>query len=195
MEVLPLNHETILPPLQSCRLGRNLSVDELMKLFEFCKLQRYEPAEPIIEEGAVNHDMYVVVRNTVVVEMTSLTTGAMTYIDTLTEGEIIGETALFMNVKRTARVRAADEAELLRLTRDDFFKLLGERPKIGMKLLFMIIYSLLGRLRAANEELAFERRLDSNQDEIDDLVDRMFPQEALDAIFEAESDSAAAGKD
>ena len=34
----------------------------------------------------------------------------------------------------------------------------------------LIIYSLLRKLRAANQELAFERRADIHQDDVDALV-------------------------
>lgn len=184
MEEITLKPDEILPALRSSRLGRNLSPDELKLLFGYCSLERYGAGEVIIAEGEVNQDMYVVVRNSVVVEINSASTGKLTYVDTLNEGEIIGEAALFMNVKRTAQVRSADEADLLRLTRQDFFRLLADTTKIGIRLLFMIIYSLLGRLRSANEELAFERRLDSGQNDIDDMVAQMLPQGAIDALFQ-----------
>ena len=186
MKEITFTPADVLPALRTSRLGRNLSSDELSTLFQFCSLYRYNPGEAIISEGEANHDMYVVVKNSVIVEITAESTGSKAYVDTLSEGEIIGEAALFVNAKRTAHVRAADEADLLRLSRQEFFRLLGANTKIGIKLLFMIIYSLLGRLRAANEELAFERRLDSGQDDIDDLVAQMLPQDAFDTIFKSD---------
>jgi len=164
-------------------LGKNLRETELLTFFSFCELHRFEPDETIIAEGDVNHDFYIVVRNSVIVEIHSDTTGKLTYVDTLSEGEIIGEAALFVKAPRTANVRSADDSDLLVLSRPKFFELLGEYPKIGIKLLFMIIYSLLGRLRSANEELAFERRLDNSQDDIDDLVAQFLPNGELDAAF------------
>lgn len=186
MQELTLEPKRILPALRSSRLGRNMSNEELVDLFSYCKLRAYEPGETIISEGDLNKDMYVVVKNSVIVEIGDADEGNLAYVDTLAEGEIIGETALFVNAKRTANVRAADDAEVLVLERSQFFSLLSNKSRIGVKLLFMIIYSLLGRLRAANQELAFERRMDSGQAEIDDLIAQMLPEDAFRTIFKPE---------
>jgi CRP-like cAMP-binding protein len=143
----------------------------------------------------MGQEMFIVVGNTVVVEISAASTGKTAYVDTLSEGEIIGETALFVNAKRTAHVRTADEARVLVLTRPRFFALLKERGKLGIKFLFMIIYGLIGRLRAANEELAFERRSDGDQDDIDDLIAGMVPDEAIQALSNLQGNGEDQGSD
>jgi CRP/FNR family cyclic AMP-dependent transcriptional regulator len=187
MEKMPLDVEAILPAILQSRLGKNLRESELRTFFSYCELQRFEPGETIIQEGDLNHDFFVVVRNAVIVEIHSETTGQVSYVDTLSEGEIVGEAALFVKAPRTANIRAADDADVLVLNRPRFFEFLSAHPKVGIKILFMIIYSLLGRLRAANEELAFERRLDTGQDDIDDLVAQFLPNSDLDDAFAAQA--------
>ncbi|MCK7472030.1 MAG: hypothetical protein MZU95_15720 [Desulfomicrobium escambiense] len=76
-----------------------------------------------------------------------------------------------MNLKRTANVAAADDGmTALRVKRADFMRFIREHPAAGIKVLFMIIYSLLAKLREANLELAHERKDDIAQDDIDDLL-------------------------
>ncbi|KGE72034.1 cyclic nucleotide-binding domain-containing protein [Spirochaeta lutea] len=182
MNVISKDIDTIIPTLENSRLGAHLSREELEMLTGFCELRHYEPGETVIVEGSMGHEMFIVVDQTVVVEISAASTGKNAYVDTLCEGEIIGETALFVNAKRTAHVKAPDGAKLLVLSRPGFFSLLKERGKLGIKFLFMIIYGLIGRLRAANEELAFERRSDSSQGDIDDLIAGMVPDDALRAL-------------
>jgi len=44
------------------------------------------------------------------------------------------------------------------------------KPAGGNKLLLVIIYSLLRKLRAANQELAYERKADMDQADVDSLM-------------------------
>jgi len=51
----------------------------------------------------------------------------------------------------------------------------------------MIIYGLLTRLRSANEELAYERRGDASQDEIDAMIAELIPAETLEMLSTLQS--------
>jgi hypothetical protein len=46
----------------------------------------------------------------------------------------------------------------------------------------MIIYGLLRKLREANQELAFERRFDSDQSDIDALIAETMPRESQEIL-------------
>ena len=75
-----------------------------------------------------------------------------------------------MKLKRTADVIAAEDTVLLRIQRPEMMEFIRDYPRAGNKILMLIIYSLLRKLRAANQELAFERRADIHQDDVDALV-------------------------
>ena len=55
---------------------------------------------------------------------------------------------------------------------------LKRHAEAGNKILLSIIFSLLRKLKLANEELAYERKSDIAQDEIDAMVDNLFNEKA-----------------
>ena len=65
---------------------------------------------------------------------------------------------------------------MLRFDRESFVQALLEDPNDGMRVLYMLVHDLLRKLREVNLELAFERRLDSSQDDVDSLIDSLVPQ-------------------
>ncbi len=65
-------------------------------------------------------------------------------------GEFIGEMALLEDLPRSASVVAVDEMQLLKLTRDDFKRMLPNSPKMDIGLL----QKLSARLRAADDAIA-----------------------------------------
>ncbi|NLG84823.1 MAG: Crp/Fnr family transcriptional regulator [Firmicutes bacterium] len=76
---------------------------------------------------------------------------------TLTElgpGEILGETALFVDGGRTANAMAVEETHLMGLRKEDFLKAIAARPEAALALIMI----LARRLREADrriEELTF----------------------------------------
>jgi hypothetical protein len=59
---------------------------------------------------------------------------------------------------------------LFRLTRQELIRFIKKYPTTGNKILMVVIYSLLNKLREANQELAFERRVDVGQADVDSIV-------------------------
>jgi len=50
------------------------------------------------------------------------------------------------------------------------FKFIKDYPRSGNKILMLIIYSLLKKLKEVNQELAYERKSDADQDDIDSII-------------------------
>ena len=92
------------------------------------------------------------------------------YICTIGAGEVFGEAGLFIRVKRTDNITTSGGTVLLRIRREEFNQFIRKYPSTGNKLLMVIIYSLLRKLRSANQELAFERSSDVEQSDIDEIV-------------------------
>ena len=84
---------------------------------------------------------------------------------------MFGEAGMFMKVKRTANVNSLARTALLHITRGDFIQFIKKYPTTGNKILMVTVYSLLKKLREANQELAFERQFDIEQDDVDSIVD------------------------
>lgn len=180
MKTLQANAENFINELKGSRIYQHMGKDDLHCLLAMGRVVEYEAGELVIEEGSVSDDMYIVVNGSVVIEMDG-GKGAV-YVCTLGTGEIIGEAGLFIHVKRTASVRATEGSRLVRLARTSFFELLRSSPQSGIRFLFLIIYGLLGRLRESNAELAFERRLDMKQTDVDRMIDELIPSDARELL-------------
>lgn len=146
-----------------------LTDPELDQLVATGTVIRYERNEPIVNEGELDHHFFGVLSGTVSVSVTE-PSGKDVFICALGEGEVFGEAGFFLRIRRTASVVARDRAVVFRLERAELASFIRGFPAAGNKILLITIYGLLKKLRAANQELAFERKADLEQDDIDDLV-------------------------
>ena len=138
-------------------------------LLERSEVSEYEEGEVIIRQGEVNQSFFSIVSGTINVTVMN-DNGTDSYICSIGQGEVFGEAGMFLKVPRTASVTAGSLTRVVRIPRASILKLIREYPENGNKFLLMIIFSLLRKLKGSNQELAFERRSDSDQDDIDDLV-------------------------
>ncbi len=149
-------------------LFRALSPEARDHLFDRAEALFFDAGQVIVQEGTLSPSFFAVLDGAVVVEVTQ--DDRQVYICTLGRGSVFGEAAMFLKSARTATVRAADPSVVLQISRPDWMEFLREFPREGNKALLAIVYGLLGKLRSANQELAYERRADSQQDEVDSLV-------------------------
>ncbi len=152
---------------------RFLSEERAEDLLDLSNVMRYNDGDMIIRQGDVNQSFYAVLNGCVSVSVDRDESGEKSYISTLGEGEIFGEAGMFLKVPRTANVTASGEADLVTISRKNLLHFIKFYPEDGNRVLMMIIFSLLRKLKASNQELAFERRQDSSQDDIDLLVKDM----------------------
>ena len=147
---------------------RALSPDARADLYDRSKALFFNPGEVIVQEGTLSPAFYAVLDGSVVVDVKQEEKDV--YICTLGGGAVFGEAAMFLKSARTATVRAADPSVVLQIDRPSWMEFLRDHPREGNKALLAIVYGLLAKLREANQELAYERRVDNGQDEIDSLV-------------------------
>lgn len=88
--------------------------------------------EAIIREGDVGDAFYVVTRGGVRVEREGR------LLARLGAGDFVGEIALLENRPRTATVYAEADTELMVIPKEDFFKLLAERPEVGSTIMHVM---------------------------------------------------------
>lgn len=146
-----------------------LSMEETRRILEISSFIKYEPEEKIINEGDIKPYFYAVIKGTVNV-LVKEKDGREVFICAIGEGEIFGEAGIFLNVKRSANVITTEESVIMRIQRKHLLDFIRKYPSTGIKILMLIIYSLLSKLREANQEIAFERKADINQDDIDAMV-------------------------
>ncbi len=143
--------------------------NELDSLIENCSVLEFDEEEPIIKQGDTDQSFYAVVEG--VVRVSALESeGKDVYICTIGDGEIFGEAGIFMKVKRTASVTSSSKTVVFRIERTQMLKFIKENPSAGNKFFMVMIYGLLKKLKETNSELAYERKTDVNQDDIDSLV-------------------------
>ena len=126
--------------------------------------------ESIITEGEESPYLYLVASGEVSVSVRE-EEDRNVYVSTLGEGEIFGEAGIFLKTARTANVSSLGESRVLRIHREKLLDFIRREPSAGVKLLMIIIYGLLKKLRESNQELAYERKGDIMQDDVDALVE------------------------
>lgn len=142
---------------------------ELDNLIENCSIMDFDEEEPIIKQGDTDQSFYAVVEGSVNVSAQG-SEGKDVYICTIGDGEIFGEAGIFMKVKRTASVTSCTKTTVLRIKRTQMLKFIKENPSAANKFFMVMIYGLLKKLKETNRELAYERKADVGQDDIDALV-------------------------
>ncbi|MBI4977529.1 MAG: cyclic nucleotide-binding domain-containing protein [Spirochaetes bacterium] len=169
MKSASIDPELLRAAMRSSKLFRYLTPAEDEKILQRAQILECDKGEKIIREHDASDCLYLVVKGSVSVSVNEK--NKEVYICTLGEGDVFGEAALFVNLKRTANVASTDDGTMvLRIVRSDFMLYLREEPGAGIKVLFMIIYSLITKMREANLELAFERKDDAGQDDVDALL-------------------------
>lgn len=142
---------------------------ELENLLESCSLLEFDEEEPIIKQGDTDQSFYAVVTGSVRVSALE-SEGRDVYICTIGGGEIFGEAGIFMKVKRTASVTSISRTIVIKIQRTNMLKFIKENPAAGNKFFMVMIYGLLKKLKETNRELAYERKSDIDQDDIDAMV-------------------------
>jgi CRP/FNR family cyclic AMP-dependent transcriptional regulator len=133
---------------------------------------KYGDEEQIIKEGEISSHVYLIINGEVCVKAKD-NDGKQVYLSTIGEGEIFGEAGIFLKTARTADVVSLGDSRILRLHRKDLLKFIKKDPATGIKVLMIIIYGLLKKLRESNQELAYERTTDGDQEDIDALIESL----------------------
>lgn len=169
-----LQKDKYLNHLRKVLVFRALSDADLEKLLPYIEIITFEADEVIITEGDLSPSFFGVLEGTVVVKVQQEENDV--YLCSIGAGDIFGEAAMFMKMKRTATILSADETVVFKMVRHDMLKFFDEFPKIGNSILMIMVYSLLKKLRESNQELAFERRSDVDQSDVDALLKEMTGQ-------------------
>jgi len=129
----------------------------------------YNNGETILREGEVSSYLFAVLDGNVHVSLQGEQNKEI-HICTLGAFELFGEAGIFLNVRRTASVVAGENVVVASLPRDGFVSFAKSKPRSANVVLMIIVHSLLVRLRETNQELAFERKSNMEQEDIDQIV-------------------------
>ncbi|MCX7025398.1 MAG: cyclic nucleotide-binding domain-containing protein [Spirochaetes bacterium] len=154
---------------------RFMTDGEIVDLLNLAELVRYSEGEVLIEEGEISPFFFGIIEGTFGVTVKE-TDGKQVYVNSLGPGDVFGEAGIFMKVRRTATITALDTVLVIRIHRTDLINFIKKHAEAGNKILLVIIFSLLRKLRMVNQELAFERKSDIAQDEIDAMIETLFSE-------------------
>jgi serine/threonine protein phosphatase PrpC len=129
-----------LEALRDIELFRELSMAEIVKVYNLLTHLRVDAGTPIIREGDKSEHLYVIVEGTVQVERAGLP------IAQLGPGSHFGEMSLLNQKPRSATVTALDGMALLCLERGAFHGLMAHEPGIATKFLWKFAQTLSLRL-------------------------------------------------
>lgn len=150
-----------------------LTDGQILDLLAAADLIDYAEGQVILQENEISSNFFGIMEGTVSISVRE-GEGQSVYVNSLGPGDVFGEAGIFLNVKRTATVSALGRVRILCISRKALVQFIKKYPESGNKILMVIIYSLLRKLRMVNQELAYERRSDMCQDAIDSMVESIF---------------------
>lgn len=160
---------SFLPKIKKITTFQYLTEEQFNAIRPAFEIISYEEGEPIVSQGEISQHLFAVIEGRVHVSFKESNGKEMLICD-IHAGEVFGEAGIFMAEKRMANVISAGKTIALRITRKDLISFIRREPHAGNKILMLIIYSLLNKLRIANEELAFEKQSDVNMDYMDNII-------------------------
>lgn len=108
----------------------------------------YRDGDVIVRQGEIGDCMFVIQNGTVTVSI-ERPDGTETHLATLEAGDIFGEMAILQKERRSATVKARDEARVLTVDRRTFLRRVKEDPTLALHTL----EALSNRIRKMNREL------------------------------------------
>lgn len=115
--------------LRGIPLFRSLSAQDIGQLAEKVKYELHPPGSIVVRQGEQGEALYIIHSGEVKVWVSGARGEAITRAR-VPAGNVFGETALLTGAPRNATVETATVTELLRLSKDDFDRLLAERPAL-----------------------------------------------------------------
>jgi CRP/FNR family cyclic AMP-dependent transcriptional regulator len=143
--------------LKKVPLFSDLSEAELARFADVTREREYPKNSVILFEDDPGDALYIVSSGQVKVVLIG-EDGREVILSVLGDGDFFGEMALIDDEPRSAHVIAMRDSQLLVLRRDDFQAELVAQPKIGLKLLRVLVQ----RLRRADEKIGGLVLLDVN---------------------------------
>lgn len=101
----------------------------LLERLGACPYQRYATSEVLFRQGDEGSSLFVVMKGRLEV-LIDTPSGRMVVAD-VPAGSFVGERSLLTGERRSATVRAAEEAELLVVTKDDLMQVLRAAPEVA----------------------------------------------------------------
>lgn len=121
--------DAILAVLRNIKIFSHLADSEIVTLVKGVQVKEFAPKQTIVSQGDPGRDFYVLVKGKCVVTIKAQD-GSEKELRQLSDGQFFGEVSFFMDVPRTATVKALAPCEVLEFQSSVLRPLMASSPKI-----------------------------------------------------------------
>ena len=147
------SRDTNLDVLKKVPIFSGLKNLELKEFLRILHIRTYAPQETIFWEGEPGVGMYIIQMGRVQISKLRGEDKSATVLAELSEGDFFGELALLDDSPRSACAIAIEDTQVVGIFRPDLMELFDRKPKLGVKVLFLLANMIGVRLKATNQEL------------------------------------------
>ncbi|HOJ86741.1 MAG TPA: cyclic nucleotide-binding domain-containing protein [Elusimicrobiales bacterium] len=124
------------------------------KIKDLFSEKTYKEGEIIFDEGEESDSLYIIDKGDVIIEKAiNKEKTEFKDIAIISEGNFLGEIAMFEKTRRTARARAIADIKVYEIKRENFFEIIKRDEEIAVKIFSTIIKTLSLRLAHTSKEL------------------------------------------
>jgi serine/threonine-protein kinase len=127
-----------------------LKPGELANLVAILKLKRVPPTTAILREGEPGNSLYIITKGRVLIYCRNFQ-GQKVYLQSLSDGDCIGEFSFFTGGRRAATVESLDEVLLFEIDQEDFDTVIERFPSLTQALLQFYKERVVATLLAKSE--------------------------------------------
>jgi class 3 adenylate cyclase/CRP-like cAMP-binding protein len=120
--------------LRNALLFRGLPEDLLETLSQAVRQRDLKKDEPLFQAGDVGNSLFIIGNGRLKVTAKNKE-GVDVTLNELAAGDVVGEMSLFDESPRSASVLAVQDTGVLELTRDDFIKLINQKPDVALSVM------------------------------------------------------------
>ncbi len=153
MQSLPSNEIVGNKLQQEFRFFKTLNDDEVADFLQFCDFTTGSAGDSLWEEGdSDNYAAFIVSGKLGIKKKTEF--DKYMIVGTFARGTVAGELCLLTDRKRSVTAVVLEDMEIVRLSSQDFEKLMSEYPMLGLKLLRDIFLVIANRLNRSTARIA-----------------------------------------
>ncbi|TAL32369.1 MAG: diguanylate cyclase [Spirochaetes bacterium] len=136
--------------LRTVGILSSLKMSELHQFAQYLDLVRYQNGNVIFREKEDGNELFIIKEGSTSVRI-RVQDGSEKEIAVLKAGEFFGEMAIFENAPRSATCLAAEDCEILRLHKDNFFSLMKSSPHTAINVMKNMLNKTTDRLNASGQ--------------------------------------------
>jgi CRP/FNR family cyclic AMP-dependent transcriptional regulator len=121
---------------------------EIEKFAGICESAYFEGGEVIVEEDALERDLYIIRSGRVKITLANPQGRHLrASITSCCEGQVFGELAFIDGARRSTWVVAADDVDAIRISWEDFRRLIQGEPEMAYRFIYNLALVIADRLR------------------------------------------------